>query len=124
LTKQLKEYQRFKMKKIEAIIKPFKLSEVKDALQEIELAGMTILDVKGFGRQRGQEGITNEVDYSDEFLAKIKIEIIVEDDIAEKTIQSIRKAAYSGKIGDGKIFVSNIEEVLRIRTGEKGSDAV
>tara|TARA_Y100000590_G_C14895049_1_gene704169 strand:- start:27 stop:365 length:339 start_codon:yes stop_codon:yes gene_type:complete len=112
------------MKKIEAIIKPFKLSEVKDALQEIELAGMTILDVKGFGRQRGQEGITNEVDYSDEFLAKIKIEIIVEDDIAEKTIQSIRKAAYSGKIGDGKIFVSNIEEVLRIRTGEKGSDAV
>ena len=124
LTKQLKEYQRFKMKKIEAIIKPFKLSEVKDALQEIELAGMTILDVKGFGRQRGQEGITNEVDYSDEFLAKIKIEVIVEDDIAEKTIQSIRKAAYSGKIGDGKIFVSNIEEVLRIRTGEKGSDAV
>ena len=124
LTKQLKEYQRFKMKKIEAIIKPFKLSEVKDALQEIELAGMTILDVKGFGRQRGQEGITNEVEYSDEFLAKIKIEVIVEDNIAEKTIQSIRKAAYSGKIGDGKIFVSNIEEVLRIRTGEKGSDAV
>ena len=112
------------MKKIEAIIKPLKLSEVKDALQEIELAGMTILDVKGFGRQRGQEGINSEQDYSDEFLAKIKIEVIVEDSIAEKAIQSIRKAAYSGKIGDGKIFVSNVEEVMRIRTGEKGSDAV
>ncbi len=112
------------MKKIEAIIKPFKLSDVKDALQEIELAGMTIIDVKGFGRQRGQDGINNEMNYSDEFLAKIKIEVIVEDEVAEKTIQSIRKAAYSGKIGDGKIFVSNIEEVMRIRTGEKGSDAV
>jgi len=112
------------MKKIEAIIKPLKLSEVKDALQEIELAGMTILDVKGFGRQRGQEGINSEQDFSDEFLAKIKIEVIVEDSIAEKAIQSIRKAAYSGKIGDGKIFVSNVEEVMRIRTGEKGSDAV
>jgi len=112
------------MKKIEAIIKPFKLSEVKDALQEIELAGMTILDVKGFGRQRGQEGLNDDQDYSDEFLAKIKIEVIVEDNIAEKTIQSIRNAAYSGKIGDGKIFVSNVEEVMRIRTGEKGSDAV
>ena len=112
------------MKKIEAIIKPLKLSEVKDALQEIELAGMTILDVKGFGRQRGQEGINSEQGFTDEFLAKIKIEVIVEDSIAEKAIQSIRKAAYSGKIGDGKIFISNIEQVIRIRTGEKDSDAV
>ena len=112
------------MKKIEAIIKPLKLSAVKEALHEINLAGMTIIDVKGFGRQRGLDETKNNQDYSDEFLAKIKIEVIVEDNIAEKTIQSIKSAAYSGKIGDGKIFVSNIDEVMRIRTGEKDSDAV
>ena len=113
------------MKKIEAIIKPFKLSDVKEALHDIDLSGMTIIEVKGFGRQRGHEGINNEIDdYSDEFLAKIKIEIIVEDDLANKTIQLIKNAAYSGKIGDGKIFLSNIEDAVRIRTGEKGSDAV
>ena len=111
------------MKKIEAIIKPFKLSSVKDALHEINLSGMTVIEVKGFGRQRGKDGIDNS-SYSDEFHAKVKIEIIVEDSIAEEAIKSIKNAAYSGKIGDGKIFVSNIEEVLRIRTGEKGSDAV
>ena len=112
------------MKKIEAIIKPLKLSAVKDALHEIDLSGMTVSEVKGIGRQRGQEGINKNTDYSDEFHAKIKIEIIVEDNIFEKAIESIKNAAYSGKIGDGKIFVSNIEHVLRIRTGEKGSDAV
>ena len=113
------------MKKIEAIIKPFKLSDVKEALRDIDLSGMTIIEVKGFGRQRGYEGIDKEVDdYSDEFLAKIKIEIIVEDELADKTIQLIKSAAYSGKIGDGKIFLSNIEDAVRIRTGEKGSDAV
>ena len=112
------------MKKIEAIIKPLKLSSVKDALHEIGLSGMTILDVKGFGRQRGQDGLNKNDDYDDEFLAKIKIEIIVEDAMTEKAIESIQNAAYSGKIGDGKIFVSNIENVQRIRTGEKGSDAV
>tara|TARA_Y100000590_G_scaffold261676_1_gene293732 strand:- start:15 stop:362 length:348 start_codon:yes stop_codon:yes gene_type:complete len=115
------------MKKIEAIIKPFKLQEVKDALHEIDLSGMTIIDVKGFGRQKGHDGISqnsNISEYSDDFLAKTKIEIIVEDHIVEKTIELIKNAAYSGKIGDGKIFVSTIEEVLRIRTGEKGSDAV
>ena len=112
------------MKKIEAIIKPFKLSAVKNALHEINLSGMTVIEVKGFGRQRGQEGINKNQDYDDEFLAKVKIEIIVEDDIAEKAMESIKKAAYSGKIGDGKIFVSNIQQVMRIRTGEKGSDAV
>ena len=112
------------MKKIEAIIKPFKLSAVKEALHEINLSGMTVLDVKGFGRQRGK-GITNDKqDYSDDFIAKIKIEIIVDDNIVEKAIESIKNASYSGKIGDGKIFVSSIEQVLRIRTGEKGSDAV
>ncbi len=112
------------MKKIEAIIKPFKLSAVKNALHEIDLSGMTVIEVKGFGRQRGQEGLDNNQDYDDEFHAKVKIEIIVEDDIVEKAMESIKKASYSGKIGDGKIFVSNIEQVMRIRTGEKGSDAV
>lgn len=112
------------MKKIEAIIKPFKLSAVKEALHEINLSGMTVIDVKGFGRQRGQDGLGKEQDYSDEFHAKIKIEIIVQDNIVEKVMESIKNAAYSGKIGDGKIFVSNTEQVMRIRTGEKGSDAV
>ena len=112
------------MKKIEAIIKPFKLSLVKEALHEIGLSGMTILDVKGFGRQRGQDGISSKIDYDDEFHVKIKIELIVEDSIVEKAIDSIIKAAYSGKIGDGKIFVSTIEQVIRIRTGEKDSEAV
>ena len=112
------------MKKIEAIIKPFKLSAVKDALHEIDLSGMTVIEVKGFGRQRGQDGINENQYYLDEFHAKVKIEIIVQDEIVEKALESIKNAAYSGKIGDGKIFVSSIEQVLRIRTGEKGSDAV
>jgi len=112
------------MKKIEAIIKPLKLSAVKDALHEIDLSGMTVIEVKGFGRQRGLEGLNKNEGYDDEFHAKVKIEIIVEDDIVEKANESIKKAAFSGKIGDGKIFVSNIEQVMRIRTGEKGSDAV
>ena len=112
------------MKKIEAIIKPFKLEEVKENLGLIGIHGMTVIEVKGFGRQRGQEGIDKNQDYDDEFHAKVKIEIIVEDDIVEKAIESIIKAAFSGKIGDGKIFVSNIEQVMRIRTGEKGSEAV
>ena len=113
------------MKKIEAIIKPFKLSLVKDALHEIGLSGMTVIDVKGFGRQRGSSGgLENSNDYDDEFHAKIKVEIIVEDNSVDKVIETIKNAAYSGKIGDGKIFVSNIEEVLRIRTGEKNGEAI
>ena len=112
------------MKKIEVIIKPFKLSPVKEALHEINLSGMTVLDVKGFGRQRGQDGLDNNQDYDDEFHAKIKIELIVEDAMVEQAIESIKNAAYSGKIGDGKIFISSIEQVIRIRTGEKDSDAV
>ena len=113
------------MKKIEAIIKPLKLSSVKEALHEIGLSGMTVLDVKGFGRQRGQDGgLEKESAYNDEFHAKIKIEIIIEDSIIEKVMEAIKNAAYSGKIGDGKIFVSPIEQVLRIRTGEKNSDAI
>jgi len=113
------------MKKIEAIIKPLKLSSVKESLHEIGLSGMTVLDVKGFGRQRGQDGvIENDYTYNDEFHAKIKIELIVEDKIVETAMEAIKNAAYSGKIGDGKIFISSIEQVLRIRTGEKDSDAV
>ena len=112
------------MKKIEAIIKPFKLSAVKEALHEIGLSGMTVLDVKGFGRQRGQDGLDNTQEYDDEFHAKIKIELIIEDSMVGRALESIKNAASSGRIGDGKIFVSKIEQVLRIRTGEKDSDAI
>ena len=112
------------MKKIEAIIKPFKLSEVKDALHEIGLSGMTVIEVKGFGRQRGLNDTDNSPNNNDEFLAKIMIEVIVEDENSEKAINAIQKSAFSGKIGDGKIFISNIDQVIRIRTGEKGNDAV
>ena len=113
------------MKKIEAIIKPFKLSQVKEGLHELGISGMTLVDVKGFGRQRGSTGGMDANDtYDDEFLAKMKLEVIVEDNQVDQVIESIKSTAYSGKIGDGKIFVSNIEQVIRIRTGEKDSDAV
>ena len=113
------------MKKIEAIIKPFKLSSVKEALHEVGISGMTVSDVKGFGRQRGSTGGIDKPDeYDDEFLVKMKLEVIVEDVDAEKVSEAIKKAAYSGKIGDGKIFIYNIDQVIRIRTGEKDSDAV
>ena len=113
------------MKKIEAIIKPFKLSSVKEALHEVGISGMTVSDVKGFGRQRGSTGGIDKPDeYDDEFLVKMKLEVIVEDEDAEKVSEAIKKAAYSGKIGDGKIFIYNIDQVIRIRTGEKDSDAV
>ena len=113
------------MKKIEAIIKPFKLSLVKEALHEAGISGMTVSDVKGFGRQRGSTGgIDNPGEYDDEFLVKMKLEVIVEDEDADKVSEAIKKAAYSGKIGDGKIFIYNIDQVIRIRTGEKDSDAV
>ena len=113
------------MKKIEAIIKPFKLSNVKDSLHELGISGMTVIDVKGFGRQRGSTGgIEANDSYDDEFLAKMKLEVIVEDSQVDAVVNSIKSSAYSGKIGDGKIFVSNIEQVIRIRTGEKDSEAV
>ena len=113
------------MKKIEAIIKPFKLSLVKEALHEVGISGMRVSDVKGFGRQRGSTGgIDRPDEYDDEFLVKMKLEVIVEDVDAEKVTEAIKKAAYSGKIGDGKIFIYNIDQVIRIRTGEKDSDAV
>ena len=112
------------MKKIEAIIKPLKLPEVNEALHEIGLSGMTVLKVRGFGRQRGYDGLLNNQDNDDEFRDKVKIEIIVEDENTKSALKAIQKAAYSGKIGDGKIFISNIDQVIRIRTGEKGKDAV
>ena len=113
------------MKKVEAIIKPFKLSLVKEALHEVGISGMTVSDVKGFGRQRGSTGGIDKIEeYDDEFLVKMKLEVIVEDEDAEKVAEAIKKAAYSGKIGDGKIFVSNIDQAIRIRTGEEGSDAI
>jgi len=113
------------MKKIEAIIKPLKLSLVKEALHEVGISGMTVSDVKGFGRQRGSTGgIVSPKEYDDEFLVKMKLEVIVEDEDAEKVVEAIKKSAYSGKIGDGKIFIYSIDQVIRIRTGEKDSDAV
>ena len=113
------------MKKIEAIIKPFKLSQVKEALHEIGISGMTLIDVKGFGRQRGSTGGMDANDsYDDEFLAKMKLEVIVEDNQVDDVIESIKSSAYSGKIGDGKIFVSSIDDAIRIRTGERGSEAI
>ncbi len=112
------------MKKIEAIIKPFKLEDVKDALQEIGLTGLTVIEAKGFGRQKGHDEMYKGSEYVVDFLPKVKIEIIVDNSLLKKAIEVIKKSAYSGKIGDGKIFVSSIEEVIRIRTGEKGKDAI
>ena len=112
------------MKKIEAIIKPFKLEEVKDALAELGVEGMTVSEVKGFGRQKGHTEVYRGSEYTVDFLPKIKIEIVVADNVAESAVQAICKAAKTGKIGDGKVFVSAIEEAWRIRTEEKGEAAV
>jgi nitrogen regulatory protein P-II 1 len=112
------------MKKIEAIIKPFKLDEVKEALNEIGLRGMTVTEVKGFGRQKGHTELYRGAEYVVDFLPKIKIEIAVSDDQAEKVVETIAQTANTGRIGDGKIFVVPMEEVIRIRTGERGPDAV
>jgi nitrogen regulatory protein PII len=112
------------MKKIEAIIKPFKLEEVKDALAEIGIEGMTICEVKGFGRQKGHTEIYRGSEYTVDFLPKIKIEIVLPDDSRDAAVAAIVKAAKTGKIGDGKVFVSNIEEAVRIRTEEKGEYAI
>ena len=112
------------MKKIEAIIKPFKLDDVKEALNEVGIHGMTISEVKGYGRQRGHKEIYRGAEYVVDFIPKIKIEIVVETDMIKKVVETIKKAAYTGKIGDGKIFVLPMEEVIRVRTGEKGKDAI
>ena len=112
------------MKKIEAIIKPFKLSEVKDALNELGIQGMTVSEVKGFGRQKGHTEIYRGSEYTVDFLPKIKIELVVTDQQLTKAVEAISKAAKTGKIGDGKIFVSTVEQAVRIRTEEKGESAV
>ena len=112
------------MKKIDAVVKPFKLDEVKEALQAVGIQGMTVTEVKGFGRQKGHTELYRGAEYVVDFLPKIKIEIVVVDDMADKAVQAISEAANTGRIGDGKIFVQNVEEAIRIRTGERGSDAV
>jgi nitrogen regulatory protein PII len=112
------------MKKIEAIIKPFKLDEVKDALNALGIAGMTVTEVKGFGRQKGHVELYRGAEYDISFIPKVKLEIVVADGIAEKVISTIMEKAKTGKIGDGKIFITKIEEVIRIRTGEKGDTAI
>lgn len=112
------------MKKIEAIIKPFKLDEVKDALNEIGIQGMTVTEVKGFGRQKGHTELYRGAEYVVDFIPKIKIEIVTSEGLAPKVVDAIEKAAKTGKIGDGKIFVYTIEDVIRIRTGERGETAV
>ena len=112
------------MKKIEAIIKPFKLDEVKEALHEIGLQGMTVTESKGFGRQKGHTELYRGAEYVVDFLPKIKIEVVIADDQLDRALEAIAGAARTGRIGDGKIFVSTVDEVIRIRTGEKGRDAV
>jgi len=112
------------MKLIIAIIKPFKLEEVKEALAEIGVEGMTVTEVKGFGRQKGHTEIYRGSEYTVDFLPKVKLEVVVSDDLLSKTVETIVKAAKTGKIGDGKVFVLNIEEVVRIRTDERGDAAI
>ena len=112
------------MKKIEAIIKPFKLDEVKEALHEIGLQGITVTEAKGFGRQKGHTELYRGAEYVVDFLPKVKIEIVLEDNLVERAVEAIQQAAQTGRIGDGKIFISSIEECVRIRTGEKGKDAI
>lgn len=112
------------MKKVEAIIKPFKLDEVKDALSDLGVAGITVTEVRGFGRQKGHKEIYRGAEYVVDFLPKIKIEAVVDDSLTERVVEAIQEAANTGKIGDGKIFVMPVEEVIRIRTGERGPDAV
>ena len=112
------------MKKIEAIIKPFKLDEVKEALQEIGLQGITVIEAKGFGRQKGHTELYRGAEYVVDFLPKVKIEVVLGEDMLEKAIEAIQKAAKTGRIGDGKIFISAVEEAIRIRTGEKGPEAI
>ncbi|HVS56904.1 MAG TPA: P-II family nitrogen regulator [Casimicrobiaceae bacterium] len=112
------------MKKVEAIIKPFKLDEVREALSEIGVTGLTVTEVKGFGRQKGHTELYRGAEYVVDFLPKVKVEVIVSDTLVERAIEAVIKAARTGKIGDGKIFVTTVEQVVRIRTGESGEAAV
>ncbi|MFT7227811.1 MAG: nitrogen regulatory protein P-II 1 [Methylophilaceae bacterium] len=112
------------MKKLEAVIKPFKLEEVREALSEIGINGLTVTEVKGFGRQKGHTELYRGAEYTIDFLPKVKLELVISDDILETAMDAIVKAAHTGKIGDGKIFVTSVEQALRIRTGETGEEAV
>ena len=112
------------MKLVSAIIKPFKLDDVRDALTGVGVSGLTVSEVKGFGRQKGQTEIYRGAEYAVSFLPKVKIEVVIEDGLVERTVEAIRKAAGTGKIGDGKIFVTPVEQAVRIRTGESGADAL
>ena len=112
------------MKQITAIVKPFKLEEVREALAEVGVSGLTVTEVKGFGRQKGQTEIYRGAEYLVSFLPKVKIEIVVDDGQVERAVEAIQKAAHTGKIGDGKIFVTGVEQAVRIRTGESGSNAL
>jgi len=112
------------VKKIEAIIKPFKLDEVKEALQDVGVQGITVIEAKGFGRQKGHTELYRGAEYVIDFLPKVKVEIILSDDMVEKAVEAIQNAARTGRIGDGKIFISDIQEAIRIRTGETGPDAL
>ncbi|UTW48150.1 P-II family nitrogen regulator [Bacterioplanoides sp. SCSIO 12839] len=112
------------MKLITAVVKPFKLDDVREALSEIGVQGITVTEVKGFGRQKGHTELYRGAEYVVDFLPKVKIEVAISDDLADKVIEAITKAANTGKIGDGKIFVTSLEQIIRIRTGETGADAV
>ena len=112
------------MKKIEAIVKPFKLDEVREALSEIGVTGLTVTEVKGFGRQKGHTELYRGAEYVVDFLPKVKVEAAIKDDMVDRVIEAIEKSANTGKIGDGKIFVFNLEQVIRIRTGETGAEAL
>ncbi|MEM6496469.1 MAG: P-II family nitrogen regulator [Pseudomonadota bacterium] len=112
------------MKKIEAIIKPFKLDEVKEALQDIGLQGITVIEAKGFGRQKGHTELYRGAEYVVDFLPKVKVEVVLADDQLDKAVEAIQNAAKTGRIGDGKIFISTVDEAIRIRTGETGAEAV
>ena len=112
------------MKQITCVIKPFKLDEVREALAEVNVTGLTVTEVKGFGRQKGHTELYRGAEYVVDFLPKVKIEVVVDDGLVDQVVDAIIKAARTGKIGDGKIFVTNVEEALRIRTGERGSDAI
>ena len=112
------------MKKIEAIIKPFKLDEVKEALQEIGLQGITVIEAKGFGRQKGHTELYRGAEYVVDFLPKVKVEVVIDDDALDKAVEAIQNAAKTSRIGDGKIFISTVDEAIRIRTGETGAEAI
>ncbi len=112
------------MKKIEAIIKPFKLDEVKESLHEIGIKGITVTEAKGFGRQKGHTELYRGAEYVVDFLPKVKVEVVLEDNLVERAVEAIQQAAHTGRIGDGKIFVTSVEEAIRIRTGERGADAL